>query len=100
MITAAPWYTELLALAAAVVALGVLGRVARHLLQAFWAAIVAAPLIVAGLDELVQLIRGDVLGRLDDGTRHFADHDHRIEKVELAVLDHEERIVSLEHPKA
>ncbi len=104
------WYVSLsavlTAVAAAVVAAGIIYKKAVvPIVRGLWSAIIAAPLIATGLDELVELVRGNVLYRLDqDGAKieGHADaldsHEHRIERAEFTLLDHEERIGKLEPP--
>lgn len=49
--------------------------------------------IADGVDKLNALVSGDVLDRLDEGSRLFGDHGQRL-------IDHEGRIVSLEEWRA
>jgi len=89
-ITPGGWYADLTAWAAAVTATGILfQKVVRPLARAFWAATLAAPRIAEGAEKLVALLEGDVLDRLDEGSRKFAAHEE-------ILADHEGRIGVLE----
>lgn len=89
-ITAGPWYVDLGAWAGALTAMGVIWRVALWpVFRGIWAAIVAAPRIATGIRELIDILEGDVLERLDRGTKQFERLGERLD-------NHEERIGALE----
>lgn len=84
------WVAFILGMAALVGALGVLWKQGiAPLMRAIWAAILAAPKIAESAGELVDLLNGKVIERLDEGSRRFAGIDERLE-------GHETRIGSLE----
>jgi hypothetical protein len=72
-------------------------------LRAIWAAILAAPKIADGTRELVQLIEGDVMGKLEEMNQSFTEHeskatvrDQRLDAHTLQLENHELRITQLE----
>ena len=96
MITALPWFAEIIATAAFVAAFVVLVRFGRSVASGIWAAIVAAPLIASGLEELVQLVKGDIIGRLDAGVERLDGIDQRLHKIDVLLVDNEARIKRIE----
>jgi hypothetical protein len=68
------WVQWLAGISGALVSLGIIWRLGvLTLARAMWAAILAAPEIADGIHELGDLIKGDVLGRINAGdTRVFA----------------------------
>lgn len=73
-----PWWAWPPTLAGVLVALGVIWRYGVIAFgRAVWAAILAAPKIAAGVEELGELLRGDVLTRLEDGAVRFSALEER-----------------------
>lgn len=84
------WELDLVVLGTFLTAGGVVWqRVAYPGLKTIWAAIVAAPRIAEGVQELVALVEGGVLDRLEDITKSLHEQGSRID-------DHEARITTLE----
>lgn len=89
-LTDGSWPFDLVALAAALTAAGVVWKMAVWPAgRAFWLAILAAPKIANGIDTLIALVEGDVLTRLDEGSKSFERHEAKL-------ADHEARIIVLE----
>lgn len=89
-LTTGPWPFDLIALAGSLTAAGVVWRMlVQPVGRAIWAAILAAPRIAAGIDRLFELVEGDVLSRLEAGSKSF-------ERIEAKLIDHEARLLILE----
>ncbi|CAB4166900.1 hypothetical protein UFOVP1383_42 [uncultured Caudovirales phage] len=92
-LTEGPWYVDLGALAGALAAASAIWKLALvPFLRGIWAAIKAAPQLADGVQDLVKLlVEGNILERLEEGSRRFAgidlrldDHDTRLEELEAA----------------
>lgn len=103
-ITAWEWPGDVVAWAAVITAVGVIWRgVVWPGLKAFWAAVKAAPKIADGVGEVVELIEGKVLDKLDEMQVEMAVHqeqakarDTRLDLHTLQLEDHEVRLGKLE----
>ena len=70
------WPGDLVMWAGVVTAAGVIYRqVAWPVFKAFWQAITAAPRIASDMNEIVELLRGDVLNKLDRIQEHAMQHE-------------------------
>ena len=90
MLTEGDWWVDLVALAASLTAAGVVWRImVWPVLRAIWAAILAAPKIAVSVDTLINLVEGDVLSRLEDGSKRF-------DRQGATLTDHEGKIAGLD----
>lgn len=64
--------------------------------RAFWAAVLAAPKIAEGIQDLGELIRGDVLARLEAGAQRFGRIEDTLETHRVTSEGHEGRLLILE----
>lgn len=64
--TEGPWWLDIGAFAVLITSLGIIAqRLVWPILRAVWAAILAAPLIASGTKELVALVEGNVINKLE-----------------------------------
>lgn len=78
-----PWVYWPAAVAGVLTAFAIIWRLGVvSLWRALWAAILAAPKIADGIQELGELIKGDVLARLEAGSQRF-------ERNEVTLLEHQ-----------
>ena len=104
-ISPAAWYLDLGIIAGALTSVGIIVKKGVvPMLRALWIAILAAPRIAEGAEQLVALLGGDVLERLDEGTKKFVANDQRLEEHRerldshtRVMQTHGERILSIEH---
>lgn len=103
-ITAGEWPLDLVAWAGAVTAFGIIWqRVLVPIRRGLWSAIIAAPKIADGVGDVVRLIEGDVLGKLEEIKVESAVHaeqskarDGRINLHTITLEDHELRLGKVE----
>lgn len=96
-VTTGPWYVDLGVIAGALTACVTVYRYGvAPVGRAMWAAIVAAPKIAESARELVDLLDGKVLDRLDAGGRRFEAIESEQIAIRQVVVDHEGRIKTLE----
>lgn len=93
----AHWYVTLAIIASALASLGIVWRVAIHpTLSAIWAAIKAAPQIPIILDDLREILRSDVLNKLEGIQMAATRLEERTGSHEKRLDDHETRITKIE----
>ena len=78
--------------AAAVAAATLMRLVIWPFLRASWLAIKAAPQIPIILDDVREILRGDVLGKLDDMRTTFTLHEEQAQRRDVNIASHEERL--------
>lgn len=95
--TGGPWYADLGAIAGAVVAIGVILRmVVWPGLRAIWAAIVAAPRIALTVEDLLTLVRSNVLVQLAELNTQFGVHKGEALARDVLISLHGDKITALE----
>lgn len=102
--TEGPWWMDIAAFATAITAIAIIWRMAVWpFFRAVWAAIRAAPRIPIILDDVLEILRSDVVDKLDEIQNHVAKHEaeaeernSRIEHHTQQLEDHEIRIANLE----
>lgn len=88
-LTPGSWALDVAAWAALMTGLGVIAR-------SVWGFIRVIGRVADGVEKLNALLEGDVLVRLDEGSRLIADLTARVEKHDYTLLDHAERLAELE----
>lgn len=102
--TEGPWWTDLSALAVALTAAGVVWRMAVWpFFRGIWAAVRAAPQIPVILAEIEELLRSNVIDKLEAIDTHMSGHavealarDNLLSQHTAQLDDHEMRIVQIE----
>ena len=88
-----PWYLLLGIIATVLTSLTVMWRLLIFpMLTAIWAAIKAAPQIPIILDDLRDILRSDVLGKLEAMQISGAKLEERLDNHDIRIADHEIRI--------
>lgn len=96
-ITPGGWYADLGAWAAAITASGVIfQKGARPVFRAIWIAVLAAPRIAEGAENLIEMLEGDVLKRLDEGSKKFAATETRLDQHDAILVEVGERLIAVE----
>lgn len=90
------WYLELGIAAGALTALSIIWQKAiRPLAHVTWAALLSAPQIATGIDEIKALVEGDVLTRLDAGAKRFDDLEGLMDAHGRRLDSHDEALAAL-----
>ncbi len=90
------WYIELGIAAGALTAASIIWQKAvRPISRVIWAALISAPQIAIGIEEIKLLVEGDVLTRLDAGAKRFDDLEGKMDAHGKRLDGHDEALAAL-----